>query len=270
MSSVFSNKFPINAVLKDGTVHTVHGHTQLYFLIKGLPSPEYLDDTGIVKFFWKNRELYFLDALQNGELYEIFFQEAYKSLDFNDATVIDIGANIGDSSIYFALNGAKKVLAIEPQIKSYSSLVKNIELNRQMGVVRAIHAGVGQIETFAKAEFGDPQPTGGKSLMFTEHGNIIKIYSLQSLVDTFLSDTENNIMKIDCEGCEYNFLMGQVADNLNRFKQIVIEYHYGYEKLLNKLKNLGFKIRIEEGLTGFNTKANPHLMHTGLIFCEKE
>lgn len=40
--------------------------------------------------------------------------------------VIDIGVFIGDSSIYFALRGAKRVIAVEPHSEAYKKTVENI------------------------------------------------------------------------------------------------------------------------------------------------
>ena len=47
----------------------------------------------------------------------------------------DVGANIGDSSIYFALKGAKKVIALEPLPANYEMAVKNIELNNFKNII---------------------------------------------------------------------------------------------------------------------------------------
>ncbi len=46
-----------------------------------------------------------------------------------DAILIDIGANIGIYSIPAALFHVKKVLAVEPEIKNFYELIKNIDLN---------------------------------------------------------------------------------------------------------------------------------------------
>jgi hypothetical protein len=55
--------------------------------------------------------LQFCDGISNGDLFNIFYKKEYEFLPVNNRVVIDIGANIADSSIYFAINGAKKVIA---------------------------------------------------------------------------------------------------------------------------------------------------------------
>ena len=46
-----------------------------------------------------------------------------------DSVVVDVGANIGIYTIPLALFHVKKVIAIEPEIRSYSMLLNNLELN---------------------------------------------------------------------------------------------------------------------------------------------
>ena len=57
---------------------------------------------------------------------------------------------------------------------------------------------------------------------------------------------------------------------LRRFKSILIEYHYGYEKLEKKLKQAGFiiKSRMEEGYTS-NVNVKNQQMNQGIILAEK-
>ena len=58
-------------------------------------------------------------------------------------TVIDIGANIGDSTVYFAIKEARTVLALEPYKYSYNMLVENIRINDLKNVI-TINAGYGK------------------------------------------------------------------------------------------------------------------------------
>lgn len=61
-----------------------------------------------------------------GAIGEVFGREGYHFLEAKNDIVLDIGANIGDSPIYFALNNAKKVIALEPYPYSYNITLKNI------------------------------------------------------------------------------------------------------------------------------------------------
>jgi len=50
-----------------------------------------------------------------------------------------------------------------------------------------------------------------------------------------------NILKVDCEGCEYS-LFRELGSSLKKFEQIIVEYHNGSEVLEKKLLPLGFEI----------------------------
>jgi hypothetical protein len=67
----------------------------------------------------------------------------------------------------------------------------------------------------------------------------VPVYSLNTIVEKF-NIKEGSVLKIDCEGCEYDLLRIADNDTLRRFNQIIIEYHYGYRELINKLKKTGF------------------------------
>lgn len=61
-------------------------------------------------------------ALQT--LHERFVMDEYGALEVANAVVIDIGANIGDSAIYFADKGAAHVYAFEPFPETYATAVR--------------------------------------------------------------------------------------------------------------------------------------------------
>jgi FkbM family methyltransferase len=66
----------------------------------------------------------------------------YKSLSVKDRVVVDVGAFVGDSAIYFALRGARKVIAIEPRTGAYKEMLENIRLNKLEDVIVPINAGL--------------------------------------------------------------------------------------------------------------------------------
>jgi FkbM family methyltransferase len=48
----------------------------------------------------------------------------YEDLNVRGRVVVDVGAYIGDSAIYFALRGARKVVAVEPHPGAYEVLLE--------------------------------------------------------------------------------------------------------------------------------------------------
>jgi len=75
---------------------------------------------------------------------DVFGNEDYGFLEVENEVIIDIGANIGDSPIYFTLNNAKKVIALEPYPYSYNIALKNIKKNNMEDKITLLNSGYGQ------------------------------------------------------------------------------------------------------------------------------
>src|SRR5208337_221828 len=60
---------------------------------------------------------------------EHFLEQPYGIADVKGRDVTDIGGFIGDSAIFFAWKGARRVYCFEPIPASYRLAVRNIQLN---------------------------------------------------------------------------------------------------------------------------------------------
>jgi FkbM family methyltransferase len=180
-------------------------------------------------------------AVHNGDVISIFKENIYSKLPINGKTIIDVGANIGDSSIYFALKGAKRVIGIEPFPKNYEIARSNVELNGLSDKVTLLLAGCGghggnitvdnSYESCANSQLTGNAKSGAK----------IPLMTLKEILTEFQLTNEDIILKLDCEGCEYDVVLSS-ASVLTQFSHILIEYHYGYKDLLESLKKLGFRV----------------------------
>jgi FkbM family methyltransferase len=234
------NNFPITAVLKNGEQrifysirdlgHTSDGFSDLYRIENDLVI--------INKNNFKN--IRFHNALNNGDLYTCFFIEAYDFLPVEGRLVVDIGASIADSSIYFALKGAKKVIALEPYPLNYESAKLNIEENNLTEKISLFNAGCSGNEGEITVNPSQEGPIS--SLREFKNGKKIPLMSLSRIIKDF--DIDNGILKIDCEGCEYDSLLNLSCDELKKFSHILVEYHYGYKNLQEKLEKCGFNIKV--------------------------
>ena len=185
-----------------------------------------------------NKDIVIHGLNDNGDLIDVFVLEDYKFLNVDNETVIDVGANIGDSAIYFALNGAKNVIALEPYPYSFKLAIRNVRENNLENKIEVLNAGYGKD---GEISIDENEKSGlGSKLKPSEAGEKIKIYSLESLLKKF--NLDRAVLKMDCEGCEYHIL-NENNSVLAKFPQIQIEFHNGYKKLVKKLKRAGFQVK---------------------------
>ena len=202
-----------------------------------------------------------------GMIKEQFIEEQYGWLDVKGKDVIDIGANVGDSAIYFALKGAKHVYAFEPYPYSYGIAMQNIKLNKLQDKITLLNKGCSGEEGKIKIN-ANYKNLGGTDLKNFKNGININITTLSEILKRF-NITDKTVLKIDCEGCEYNVLLATKSSDLRRFKQIQIEYHYGYLNLERKLEDAGFKVdQMKPGYTK-NIDAENKEMFLGLMYATK-
>ncbi len=111
----------------------------------------------------------------------------------------------------------------------------------------------------------DVKNTHGTDLNSSNEGSEIRTISLKTLLKEY--DYESPVLKMDCEGCEYN-LLKEDNDTIEKFKRIQIEYHYGYEKLKDKLENCGFVVSYTKPLHLYNKDASNPNMVIGQVYAK--
>lgn len=137
--------------------------------------------------------------------------------------VLDIGAHVGIISCYLAKRfPGVRVIAVEPAAANYKRLLRNIEANGLTGRIETLNAAVtgdGRRVAFPISSNGN---SGGLSIY---HGGpeTVQSYTLQELYDKF-GISRPTILKIDCEGAEYEILEGK-TDLLMGVKYLMGEVH---------------------------------------------
>jgi FkbM family methyltransferase len=245
----------------------------LYELYKSVPLANPEDECGYCwKVDWKNKILILPNGLRF-YLYSIdplIFSETFihdihfVGFDLNEKVVVDIGAFVGDTALYYASLGAK-VYAYEPHPINFYWLKKNVELNPHLkDKIKIFNYAVGndgEIEIIFNESID-----GGFTLSSRYKGKavIIKSVSLRTILDQI--DTEPYLLKADCKGCEFNL----IEDNsISRFEKIKIEYT-AFNKpkvdfIIKKIKDRGFnRIRIFKHNFGIY-----HITDHGTIYAEK-
>ncbi len=235
--------FPITAISRNGDTVEILSWAHLYALSYDF-SYEIDSERNLASFQVSGRNVILTDAINNGDIAEIFGANPFRILNPKGKTVIDIGANIGDSSIYFAINGATKVFAVEPFPRSYSSLVKNINLNELREVVVPINAAIKSKkgEITLPLENGD---IGSKAVYNPSYtGTTVQIptITLDEIFDNVKS--VDIILKMDCEGCEYEVIPNMNEYLFDKISAICLEYHKDYSYLAQFIRGKGYHVNV--------------------------
>lgn len=161
--------------------------------------------------------------------------------------VVDVGANIGDTAVLFIHKGAKQVEAFEIHPLLFNLAKKNIELNGLSEKANIYDYGIGSIDgEMTMRDDSSLGPTAGFGLKEAKYGKqvIVKLKSLSSLIKR-LGKIE--VLKMDCEGAEFEIFGNLKADDLSKIDVIGLEYHRNPEPLIKKFKSNGFNVKIVSG-----------------------
>jgi FkbM family methyltransferase len=184
-----------------------------------------------------------------GTLHEIFIEGVYADHPpIKGKTVLDIGANIGDTSVYFAKRGAR-VIAFEPDPQMCELARRNVDGNGLRADIRC--AGVGAAaQTAALSATRDGADTlsatlfPGHVVVDERHGETMAVHVV-ALADVLTELGAVDLAKIDCQGCEYPSLRSLTRADLRRIKNVMMEYHGESGELVAKLRGCDFSVRLK-------------------------
>lgn len=179
---VKKSEYPFRAILRNGTETDIYSFSQLLAFTYGIVS-KYDGQTDILMLKVQGKILQFFGTTNNGEIWRTFGKNDYKLLKVEDEIVLDIGANIGDASIFFAIHGARQVISLEPYPHTYSLLQRNVLINENVTdkKIIAINAGVGEVGTTITL---DPNKISGvgDTIHSERDGVEVSIFTLEHLV----------------------------------------------------------------------------------------
>ena len=281
----FKNDFPICANLKNGKKIQLQSFSSMH-LISNIPKNEQVDydlEKNTVIIYPNNKskinKIIFEGGLDNGDIVNTFFKKDYANILVNDKTILDIGANIGDTSIFYALNGAKKIIGIEPFFKNFDYAQKNIQINNLDHMIILLQAGCSSKKEIIKIDPDYNSNIESKIKKFNT-GIDLQMVTLQDIINVY-KIPKNSVLKIDCEGCEYDIIENVSFETISHFSDIQIEYHFGYKQLKNKLQSFGYTVKVSKPhatnviLTIYNflkfkdSKIDEKIGYAGFIFASK-
>lgn len=205
--------------------------------------PQIDDEIITVINFEDKNEFKFLNK-EVSVIFESFLFGDYEHIPYSEGdSLIDIGANVGDTAIYFA-NKGYNVIAFEPLPHIYEIAMKNISLNpsvkeRIIFVNKAVSCQNGRITI----NFNENDTAGASEYTIANQQVAVETITINNIIKEY--DIQPNILKIDCEGCEANIIK---HSDLSMFKQIIMEYHTnntGVDEniLIDCLVNQGFELK---------------------------
>ncbi|MGF6769048.1 FkbM family methyltransferase [Paraburkholderia sp. GAS199] len=156
-----------------------------------------------------------------------------------DGIAIDIGANIGNHSLYFS-DFYRKVLSFEPASRTYKLLSINADLTEN---IACYNVGISSSNRDALLHV-DHENLGG-SFVSTEpsaHTQAIRLQTLDSVVN---GAEPIKLIKLDVEGHEYDALLGSESVIRKNSPVILFEQHLsdfvdGQSKVINLVRSFGY------------------------------
>jgi len=175
-------------------------------------------------------------------LAEIFLDKSYvHGLPLSDRPVIiDIGGYIGDFTVYAArcLN-ARKVVVCEPSPRNWALLQENVANNclddRVILVNKAVTDGKDVMMNVDAPDSGQARVSAYHPT--SDGRRLVPVITLSSLIQQHQLGVID-LLKIDCEGGEYDILLSTPSHVFSSIRNIVFEYHEitGFEAKLAAVK----------------------------------
>jgi FkbM family methyltransferase len=182
---------------------------------------------------------------------EIFVEKIYEFDTTNNKPIIlDLGANIGLSIIFFKLNHPdSNVIALEPDHNIFSALKFNVA-----------SFGFEDVELIEKAAwienvtltFSPDGADGGKiDLTGNSQKNLVRALDINSIITNY---PRIDFLKVDIEGAEDSVIL-HAAELLSRCERIFVEFHskvnykQQLDKILDVISHNGFRYHLHPVLT---------------------
>lgn len=147
----------------------------------------------------------------------------YKFPHGNPKVVLDIGANIGATAILLtSIYKNAIVYSFEPQKDNFEILKENV---KSYSNIRIYNHALGNEDGFFPLEKSDVSWNhGGFSLNRDGEGELVEVKCVSNVLDE-LGISKIDVIKIDCEGSEFNILTSLREDILKNIDLIVGELH---------------------------------------------
>lgn len=180
-------------------------------------------DNGVIQQIFKNRD-YDFSMWQQGKQFQEYYEKISES---STPLIVDAGANIGASAVYFFITFPKSfIFSIEPNKDNYDLLNKNTEcILSKYNLLGAISNSDGEVFIL------NPEASDWSFRTKKISSDIDKkIQTIPAICPNSILDNEKTrgmvplILKIDIEGGESELFQGN-TEWLEKFPLVIIELH---------------------------------------------
>ena len=231
---------PYELILNDKLDRILHDYDNLIWgdRLNNILTKKYLNENYIYTVNIDNNLFHFQDSILSESVnmiaHELNNNEYDFNIDFKEGDiVIDIGANVGMVSILLAKKFPfLKIYSFEPLKENYDNFIKNIELNNiPKGVIIAENKAVtkdGRLITMSinSANKGGSSTTDVISInsIMTKENSQVESITLEEIFKKY-NINKLKLLKIDCEGSEYEILYNTDTNLLKNIENLRGEFH---------------------------------------------
>ncbi|HEX4024220.1 MAG TPA: FkbM family methyltransferase [Steroidobacteraceae bacterium] len=170
-------------------------------------------------------------------LREVYRDAVYRFHTMRDCVVLDIGANVGVSALFFAeMPRVHRIVGYEPFAPTYAEMLANLALNPALAAkIRPVNAGVARAAATLSVEYCPSHTTIASvvgPLVLGERDRLVtETICLHAAADVVRDIRQQHpqldlIAKVDCEGSEYEILEAwEAAGSLGQMSAILLEWH---------------------------------------------
>ncbi len=143
-------------------------------------------------------------------------------------TILDVGAHLGDWTIWLIGQGAWRVVAVEPAPVMVDYLKANLDLNKAICADRVILIPVAAYDRRTMLHWTvpySPQDSGGAALTpvnptpEAEGGDVVQAAPLDDYADLF--GQRVSLIKVDAQGADFAALLG-LAQTVERHRPVIV------------------------------------------------
>jgi FkbM family methyltransferase len=184
-----------------------------------------------------------------GTFYEIDILEFCNSIVPRCRYVLDVGANIGNHTIYWAAVCDAKVQSFEPYFENFELLERNIVKNGLSDYVVAHRVALGAEQGLATLKNAEPGNLGMVTVQYQENvsapiniKNTAEVKTLDQCVQELMPEYID-LLKIDTEGSEVNVIRGGlgVLERYQPFIWVEIWSEDSFATIRDILEKVGYR-----------------------------